>query len=156
MRVTGVNTRGAAHADFDAVVPAAALDALLPRAEFLVLACPLTPATRGLIDRRRLALLPAGAGVVNIGRGPLLDGAALCDLLESGHLRGAVLDVFDTEPLPPGDRFWRTRNLIVTPHQACDDPATYTRRSLGILFANLRAWRAEAPLPNRVDPARGY
>ena len=156
VRVTGVNTRGTPHADFAAVAPVAALDALLPRAALLVLACPLAPQTRGLIDRRRLGLLPAGAGVVNIGRGPLLDSAALCDLLDSGRLGGAVLDVFDREPLPPGDRLWRTTNLIVTPHQSCDDPASYTQRSLGILFANLRARRDGKPMPNLVDPARGY
>ncbi len=154
--VTGVNTRGTPHPEFDAVVPVAALDALLPRAALLVLACPLTPATLGMIDRRRLALLPAGAGVVNIGRGKLLDAAALCDLLEAQHLGGAVLDVFDREPLPTGDRLWTTRNVIVTPHLSCDDPESYTHRSLGVLFANLRAWRAGQAMPNLVDPARGY
>ena len=77
-------------------------------------------------------------------------------MLESGRLGGAVLDVFDREPLPPGDRIWRTRNLIVTPHLSCDDPATYIPRSLGIMFANLRARRAGRAMPNLVDPARGY
>ena len=156
VHVTGVNTRGAAHPNCDQVVPVALLDEALPRADLLVLACPLTPATRGLIDRRRLQRLPPGAGVVNIGRGALLDDAALCDLLEAGRLGGAVLDVFPVEPLPADHRIWRTRNLIATPHLSCDDPASYNDRSLAILFANLRAWRAGAPLPNRVDPARGY
>ena len=156
VRVTGVNTRGQAHPDFAATAPVAALDALLAEASLLVLACPLTPATRGLIDRRRLGLLAEGAGVVNIGRGALLDDAALCDLLDRGRLGGAVLDVFPVEPLPPGHRLWRTPNLIATPHLSCDDPAGYSARSLAILCANLHAWRAGAPLPNRVDPARGY
>lgn len=156
MHVTGVNTTGRPHADFDAVTDPAGLDAALPRADFLVLACPLTPATRGLADRRRLGLLPEGAGVVNIGRGRLLDQDALCDLLDGGHLGGAVLDVAHPEPLPPTHRLWRTKNLIVTPHVSCDDPATYTARSLAILFANLRAWRAGEKLPNRVDLARCY
>lgn len=156
VRTTGVNTRGTAHADFDATAPVGDLDALLPRAELLVLACPLTAASRRLIDRRRLGLLPAGAGVVNVGRGALMDSDALCDLLNAEHLGGAVLDVFEQEPLPPGDRIWRTRNLIATPHLSCDDPVSYTARSLAILFANLRAYRAGAAMPNRVDPARGY
>ena len=156
VRTTGVNTRGTPHPDFDAVAPVAELDALLPRAALLVLACPLTLATRGLIDRRRLDALPPHAGLVNIGRGALIDEAALCDALARGRLGGAMLDVFAREPLAPGDPLWQTPNLIVTPHQSCDDPSSYNLRSLGILFANLRAWRTGEAMPNRVDPARGY
>jgi glyoxylate/hydroxypyruvate reductase len=154
MSVGGISRGGAAHPDFDDV--SADLDTALPHAAFLVLACPLTPATRGLLDRARIARLPRGTGVVNIGRGALLDQAALCDALDAGHLGGAVLDVFAPEPPPAEDRVWRTRNLIVTPHISCDDGETYVARSLAILFANLRAWRAGEPLPNRVEPARGY
>jgi phosphoglycerate dehydrogenase-like enzyme len=153
---TGVRTLGQPHPDFAEVVAVADLDAVLARTEFLVLACPLTPATRNILDRRRLGLLPRGASVVNIGRGALLDGEALCDLLESGHVSGAVLDVFDPEPLPQGHRMWRTPNLVITPHVSCDDPASYNERALGILFANLRALREGAAAPNRVDLARGY
>ncbi len=154
--VTGVRTDATPHPDFAGIVPAADLDAVLARTEFLVLACPLTPATRNLLDRRRLGLLPQGAGVVNIGRGGLLDGEALCDALELGKLSGAVLDVFDPEPLPEGHRMWRTPNLLITPHVSCDDPESYNTRSLRILFDNLRALRAGEALPNRVDIARGY
>jgi glyoxylate/hydroxypyruvate reductase A len=153
---TGVRTRAEPHPDFSDVVAVADLDAVLERTEFLVLACPLTPASRGLLDRRRIGLLPAGAGVVNIGRGALLDGQALCDALDAGHLSGAVLDVFDPEPLPPGHRMWTTKNLVITPHVSCDDPESYNPRSLDVLFANLRALRAGAPAPNLVDLARGY
>jgi glyoxylate/hydroxypyruvate reductase len=154
MRVGGISRSGAAHPDFDDV--GTDLDAALAEATFLVIACPLTPATRGLLDRARIARLPRGAGVVNIGRGAVLDQAALCDALETGHLGGAVLDVFAPEPPPPEDRVWRTCNLIVTPHISCDDGETYVARSLAILFANLRAVRAGEAPPNRVDPARGY
>lgn len=152
----GVRTRAAPHPDFAEVIGVADLDTVLPATEFLVLACPLTPDSRGLLDRRRIGLLPAGAGVVNIGRGALLDETALCDALDAGHLSGAVLDVFQQEPLPPDHRMWRTPNLIVTPHVSCDDPATYNLRSLEMLFANLRALRAGLPAPNRVDISRGY
>ena len=124
--------------------------------EFLVLACPLTVVTRNLLDRRRVALLPAGAGVVNIGRGGLLDQDALCDALDDGHLSGAVLDVFDPEPVPPGHRVWTTPNLIVSPHTSADDPATYYPRSLDCFFADLRALREGQPMPTLVDTARGY
>lgn len=156
MHVTGVRARPAPHPACAGVVGTDAFDGVLPETEFLVLACPLTPATERLLDRRRIFLLPPGAGVVNIGRGRLLDQAALCDALDAGHLSGAVLDVFDPEPVPPGDRVWTTRNLIVSPHTAADDPATYLPRSLEILFANLRALETGAPLPTRFDPVRGY
>lgn len=156
VRVTGVRSQPAAHPDFDAVHASGALEAVLPETDILVLACPLTPATAGLLSRARIALLPPGAGVVNIGRGRLLDQDALCDALDAGHLSGAVLDVFDPEPLPEGHRVWRTANLVVTPHISCDDPASYNARSLSILFANLRARAEGRAMPNRVDTARGY
>lgn len=156
MHVTGARAQHEPHPACDRVITTEDLDAVLPDTEFLVLACPLTPATRGLMDRRRLALLPRGAGVVNIGRGPVLDQNAICDLLEAGKLGGAVLDVFAEEPVPPGHRLWRTRNLILTPHVSSDDPANYIPRSLDIFFENLRARQAGRPLPNEVDLARGY
>jgi phosphoglycerate dehydrogenase-like enzyme len=133
-----------------------ALDSVLPASEFLILACPLTPQTSGLFDRRRLALLPRGAGLLNIGRGPLLDQDALCDLLQSGHLSGAILDVTAPEPPPPGDRVWATPNLVLTPHVSADNPVTYNPDSLDLFFANLAAFRAGRPMPNRVDTSRGY
>jgi phosphoglycerate dehydrogenase-like enzyme len=156
MLATGIRTRPAPHPDFDRVLGIDALDAALAQAEFLLLACPLTPATRNLMDRRRLGLLPAGAAVINVGRGGLLDQDALCDLLDSGQLSGAVLDVTVPEPLPPESRLWRTPNLLVTPHASADNPHTYNAYSLDIFFANLRAAREGKELPNRVDLSRGY
>ena len=156
MRVTGVRATPAPHPNCVRVIGTRALDEVLPETEFLVLACPLTAATRGLMHRGRLELLPAGAGLVNIGRGELLDQAALCDLLDNGHLSGAVLDVFTPEPIPPGHRLWTTPNLIVSPHTSADDPATYNPHSLDIFLDNLRAWRDGRPLPNRFDIVRGY
>jgi glyoxylate/hydroxypyruvate reductase len=156
MHVTGVRATAQPHPHCAEVITIAELDRVLPRTEFLVLACPLTDATRGLIDRRRLNLLPRDAGVANIGRGALIDQDALCDLLDDGHLSGAVLDVFTPEPIPPGHRLWDTRNLIISPHTSADDPNTYNPRSLDLFFANLRAWRQGRPLPNLFDPARGY
>jgi glyoxylate/hydroxypyruvate reductase A len=156
MQVTGVRAHPAPHPHCQQVIGTGTLDTVMPETDFLVLACPLTEATRGLIDRRRLELLPPDAGVVNIGRGELLDQDALCDLLDNGHLSGAVLDVFAPEPIPPGHRLWSTPNLIISPHTAADDPATYNPRSLDIFLDNLRAWRDGRPLPNRFDIARGY
>lgn len=156
MIATGVRTRPAPHPDFDTVLGVESLDAALAHSEFLLLACPLTPATRNLMDRRRLGLLPQGAAVINVGRGGLLDQEALCDLLDAGQLSGAVLDVTVPEPLPPGSRAWRTPNLLVTPHASADNPHTYNAYSLDIFFANLRAEREGKPMPNLVDTARGY
>jgi glyoxylate/hydroxypyruvate reductase A len=156
MHVTGVRATARPHARCAQVITTAELDSVLPHTEFLVLACPLTDATRGLMDRRRLGLLARGAGLVNIGRGALTDQDALCDLLDEGHLSGAVLDVFSREPVPSGHRLWTTRNLIISPHTAADDPNTYNPRSLDLFFDNLRAWRDGKPMPNLFDPARGY
>jgi phosphoglycerate dehydrogenase-like enzyme len=156
MQVTGVRAKAAPHPRCAEVVTIASLDRVLPRTEFLVLACPLTDATRGMITRDRLKALPRGAGVVNIGRGALIDQDALCDLLDDGHLSGAVLDVFTPEPIPAGHRLWSTRNLIISPHTSVDDPHTYNPHSLDLFFDNLRAWREGRRMPNLFDPARGY
>lgn len=156
LRVTGVRAHPAPHPACETVIAADDIEHALPDTEFLVLACPLTPQTRGLMTRKRLACLPSGAGVVNIGRGELVDQDALCDLLDQEHLSGAVLDVFTPEPIPAGHRLWTTRNLIISPHTAADDPATYNPRSLDIFLDNLRAWQEGRPLPNRFDIERGY
>ncbi len=156
MRVTGVRSRVEPHPACERVITLRDLDAELPNAEFLVLAPPLTDATRGLLDRRRIGLLPPGSGVVNIGRGALLDQDALCDALDGGRLSGAILDVFVLEPVPPGHRLWTTPNLVMTPHVSADDPATYIPLSLDIFFRNLRALRDGGTLPNRFDTVRGY
>ncbi|MDE2334870.1 MAG: D-2-hydroxyacid dehydrogenase [Rhodospirillales bacterium] len=152
MRVTGISRQGRAHPACERVLPSAALDAALAETDALVLACPLTPATRGLLDARRLGLLPAGAHVVNVGRGALLDQAALVAALAAGRLGGAVLDVTDPEPPPPEDPLWSAPNLILTPHVAADDPAIYNDASLDLFFATIDQ---PAP-PNLVDLSLGY
>lgn len=156
MRVTGIRTRADPHPACEHVVTLDELDEVLPGSEFLVLAAPLTPATRGVLDRRRIGLLPTGASVVNVGRGALVDQDALCDALDAGQLGGAVLDVFVPEPVPSGHRLWTTRNLVMTPHISADDPTTYNPLSLDIFLANLRAMREGRTPPNLFDPIRGY
>jgi phosphoglycerate dehydrogenase-like enzyme len=152
MRVTGISRQARPHPDCVRVLPTASLDAVLPETDTLVLACPLTPSTRGLLSATRLALLPAGAHLINVGRGALLDQAALIAALESGRLGGAVLDVTDPEPPPPDDGLWTTPNLILTPHVAADDPLTYSEASLDLFFATVDA----ANPPNLVDLTLGY
>jgi glyoxylate/hydroxypyruvate reductase A len=156
MHVTGVRTRSEPNPFCDDVLATRDLDTVLHRTEFLILACPLTPSTMHLLDERRLALLPKDAGVVNIGRGELIDQEALLDGLDSGHLSGAVLDVFTPEPVPSGHRLWRTNNLMMTPHMSAADPVKYIARSLDILLLNLKCLRDGQELPNQVDLSRGY
>ena len=154
LHVTGVRRTPGDHPGCDRVVTA--IDDALDGADYVVLAAPLTHATRGILSRERIRRMKRGAGVVNIGRGGLVDQDALLDALDDGHLGGAVLDVFDPEPVPPGHRLWTTPNLVMTPHTSADDRATYNARSLDIFFDNLRALQAGHPLPNLFDPARGY
>jgi phosphoglycerate dehydrogenase-like enzyme len=156
MRVTGIRSTPQPHPACERVVGIEALDEVLPETEFLLLSCPLTPATRKILDRRRIGLLPRGAGVVNIGRGPLIEQDALCDALDAGALAGAILDVFDPEPVPSDDRIWTTRNTVMTPHVSVDDEVTYIPRSLDIFFANLAAFERGEPLVTPVDLSRGY
>ena len=156
MVVTGVRTTPEPHPGCERVVAVSEFDDVLPEADYLYLATPLTPATRHLLDRARIAHMPKGASVANVGRGGLIEQDALCDALESGHLAGAVLDVVEPEPIPPGHRLWTTPNLIITPHVSADDPATYNARSLDIFLDNLRAFRDGKELPNRYDTTRGY
>ena len=156
MHITGVRSRPNAHEACDRVVGTNEFDAVLTGTEFLLLACPLTDATRHILDRRRIALLPRGAFVVNIGRGDLVEQDALCDALDGGQLGGAVLDVVTPEPPPPDHRLWTTPNLLLTPHISCDDYRNYLPNSMDVLMSNLRALRKAYKPPNQVDLKRGY
>jgi phosphoglycerate dehydrogenase-like enzyme len=156
LRVIGIRRSGKRHPLAEVVYPPHQLHKALPGADFLVITTPLTPETRGLVGRRDLDLLPRHAGVVNLGRGAVLDQAALAEKLAAGELGGAVLDVMDREPLPPESPLWTTPNVIITPHCAVDDGLQYAARCLDIFLDNLRRYLAGQPLRNRVEPARGY
>jgi phosphoglycerate dehydrogenase-like enzyme len=109
----------------------------LARTDYLLLACPLTDTTRGLVSDAEFATLPSDAVVVNVGRGPILDTDALVDAIQRNALRGAALDVTDPEPLPPDHVLWRLGNVLVTPHSSGYTPEYYTRLA-DILAGNLR------------------
>ncbi len=156
MTVIGVNRRGRPVEGCERVVTTAGLDAVLPLADYLLIATPDTPETRGLMDRRRLDLLKATAGVINIGREAVMDYDALCDKLEAGTLAGAILDVFDPEPVETDSRLWTTPNLILTPHVSADDGDRYVPMTLELFFANMQRFTASEPLGNVVDPKLGY
>jgi phosphoglycerate dehydrogenase-like enzyme len=130
------------------------LDRLLPSADIVVLITPLTAQTRGLLDARRLALLPDGALVVNVGRGPVLDTSAMLAEVASGRLR-AALDVTDPEPLPPGHSLWQAPGTIITPHVAGGAAAFYPRAA-EFIVQQVRRFAAGEPLRNVVaEPASG-
>jgi phosphoglycerate dehydrogenase-like enzyme len=122
------------------------LDALLRDSQVLMVALPLNDQTRHLLDRERLGMLPRGAVVVNIARGGIIDTPALADLLRSGHLRGAALDVFDEEPLPLGHDLDLLPNVLLTPHIAGITAIAKRDILLNSLANVARACRREDPL----------
>jgi phosphoglycerate dehydrogenase-like enzyme len=137
------------------LLPADAVDQILPRVEILILAAPLTSATRGMINARRLALLPAGAVLINVARGPLVVEDDLVAALESGHLSGAGLDVTDTEPLPRESRLWDQPNLIITPHVG-GQAASRIDDMTNFFCDNLSRYLDARPLRNLVDKHLGF
>jgi glyoxylate/hydroxypyruvate reductase len=129
------------------------LDEALPKADFLVLVVPLTGESRGLIDARRLALLPPHAWLVNVGRGAVVREPDLIAALRAGSLGGAVLDVFEREPLPADSPLWTLENVVVTPHlSGPDDVPINAQRFL----ENYRRFKAGQPLEGVVDLERDY
>lgn len=131
------------------VLPPAALQAALPTADWLALACPLTPETRRLIGERELALLPRGARILNIARGEVVDEAAMIAALRSGQLGGAYLDVFETEPLATDSPLWELPNVVVTPHNSGASSGN-DARAASYFLRNLAAWGKGEPLENEV------
>jgi glyoxylate/hydroxypyruvate reductase len=128
---------------------------VLPETNALVLACPLTTETTGLIGPAELAALPRGAVVVNICRGAVIDEPGLVSALTSGHLAGACLDVFATEPLPLSSPLWAMDNVIVSPHSAAT-AAAENRLLTDLFIDNLRRWLTGEPLRNVFDRVAGY
>jgi phosphoglycerate dehydrogenase-like enzyme len=127
------------------------LDALLPKAQVIVLILPATAESRGLIDARRFSLMQQGALLVNAARGPIVDTDALVQALQTGKVR-AALDVTDPEPLPPEHPLWKCPNLLITPHVGGSSPE-FARRSLKVAADELRRYMAGEPLRNVVQVA---
>ena len=125
---------------------------LLQRSDILALCAPLTAETRGLIDTAALARMKPGAILINVARGPLLGEAALIDALTSGHLGGAALDVFDTQPLPQDHPFMSLPNVILTPHMAGITEESMLRMGQGVVAETRRILRGKLP-ENLVNPA---
>lgn len=155
--VIGVNRTGRDPGGFDRVLPLDGLDAVLPETDLLVMSLPGTPGTRGLMDRRRLALLPKDAYLVNVGRGSAIDQRALRELMTGGHLSGAALDVFEVEPLPPEDALWDCPRLLITPHCSGNMTLGYTvDRIVALFLEDFENYCAGKPLERLVDLQLGY
>lgn len=156
LRVLGVRRNGRPHRDVHEMFTPRDLHRVLPRADFVLVATPLTRETRGMIGRRELDRLKPHAGLINMCRAAVVEYEALADKLQRGELSGAILDVFDPEPLPHDSTLWDAPNLIITPHVSSDDAEEYMPRTLDLLFENVRRYLAGRPFKNRVDAAREY
>ena len=154
----GVRRRPALGAPegFERVVGFESIDDVLPRADVVVLAAPLTEETRGLLGARRLDALPPSAIVVNVARGALLDEAALVERLRAGTIRGAALDVFQDEPLASESPLWQLRSVLVSPHVSPVSPGRFWTRELDLFLDNWRRFVRGESLRNVVDKRAGY
>lgn len=139
----------------DAVYGLAQLDELLPKADFVLLCTPVTPATTGIINKERLNKMKFGAYLINVARGPLIDDAALVEALQQQRIAGAALDVFTEEPLPAQSPFWSLENVLITPHTAAVTEKLWERH-YELIVENLNRFLAGKPLLNEVDKKRGY
>jgi phosphoglycerate dehydrogenase-like enzyme len=153
MTVKGYTRASRSCAEVDAYFHGRDLAAFAADLDYVVCVMPNTPATVRLVDATFLAALPPRAVFINPGRGSVVDEAALADALQAGRIAGAVLDVFQTEPLPPEHPLWRTPNTIVTSHTAAlSDPVDIAP----IFIENYRRLVAGRPLEHQVDFDAGY
>jgi phosphoglycerate dehydrogenase-like enzyme len=141
---------------FERVISLDDLEAELPNHDVVVLAAPLTPQTNRVLTAERLDLLPRNSIVVNVARGAMLDQDALYERLVNGRIRGAVLDVFREEPLPPASPLWGLRQVLLTPHVSPVSPGRFWPRQLDLFLDNWSRYLEGEPLRNVVDKRSGY
>ena len=156
VHIIGVTRHGKPHQHVHEMVAMDQLDKVLPRMDYIFVSTPSTPETNGLFNRQRLQSLKPGVGIINVGRSSVMDYTALSDLLVSGHISGAVIDVFDDEPLPADSPLWNVPNFVVTPHVSADDGDNYIPITLDLFFENMRRYQAGETLMNVVRPELGY
>ncbi len=128
---------------------------MISQCDYIVASAPLTPETRGMIGEAEFAAMKPTAVVVNIGRGPVIDEAAMVRALTEGRIKGAALDVFDTEPLPAGHPFWTLKNVLISPHCA-DHTPDWMEQAMRFFLAQFQRFEAGEPLHNVVEKRRGY
>ena len=156
-KITGLSRGGRAQESFDEVLPIQRLAEVLPRTENLIMALPGTAETVHILNRARIALLPQGAFVVNVGRGTAIEQAPLVEALNAGRLGGAALDVMDPEPLPQDHPLWTAKNLILTPHVSGNMTLGYTcDQNVEMFCRDLENYAAGRPLASLIDRTRGY
>jgi phosphoglycerate dehydrogenase-like enzyme len=155
MRVLGTRTSARPTPGIDEVVPPDRLEHVLRAADYLVVAVPLTQETRGMLGADALSKLRPSSIIINISRGGVIDEATLDTALRSGKLRGAALDVFDTEPLPATSPLWSAPNLIVSPHIAGQVP-DYIERAVALFLENLDLLERGLSPRTCVDRVRRY
>ena len=142
--------------DFPAYVERASLTDVFAHSDVVSLHVPLTPETRGMIDAAAIGAMKPSAVFLNVGRGATVDEGALVRALEEKRIRGAALDVFETEPLPAGHAFYRLENVLVSPHCA-DHTVTWRDDAVRLFLENLARFRRGEPLRNVVEEKpRGY
>ena len=137
------------------VLPPSMINEMFAAADYIVLAVPVTPATRHMIGREQLATMKPDAYLINVGRGPLIDEAALLEVLQQRKIGGAALDVFDQEPLPPDSPLWDLENLLITPHTA-GMTAKLWERHYTLFAENVRRYLSGQALLALVDKKSGY
>ncbi|WP_280401987.1 D-2-hydroxyacid dehydrogenase [Nocardia carnea] len=155
IRTIGINRSGHAVAGFDETLPTGGLHDALARSDYLVIAAPLTPATRGLIDAKALAAMKPGGWVANVARGAIHDAGALIDALEQGQLSGALIDCHSTEPLPADDPLWKAPGAQVFPHDSHASQLLGDRQ-VDLFADNLRRLVDGRDFRNVVDLSLGY
>ena len=154
--IIGINKKGKSVEGCSQILTIDKLDTVLPKADILYLALPETPETKNLINKRRLDLLKTTCGIVNIGRQSALDYEVLCDKLEKSEIAGAILDVFNPEPIDKNSRLWNTKNLVITPHVSSDDNGNYVKMTLELFVKNLKLFIEKKELENQIDKELGY
>jgi phosphoglycerate dehydrogenase-like enzyme len=128
---------------------------MIALSDYIVVAAALTPDTRGMIGRAEIAAMKPGAVIINVGRGPVIEEAALVEALQQKRIRGAALDVFDTEPLPPEHPLWDLENVLLSPHCA-DHTEGWLEEAVEFFVTNYQRFAAGEPLLNVVDKRAGY
>ena len=155
MNVIGVQRTPRDTPHVDTMVGLEQLSEVLPETQYLVVCLPLTSETTGLVDHAMLGHLPAGAVLVDISRGGVVQESAVVDALERGHLRGAALDVFEQEPLAPESPLWNNPKVLLTPHVSGTNPR-YMEKAIEVFIANARRLVAGQPALTPVDTERRY
>jgi phosphoglycerate dehydrogenase-like enzyme len=155
LHVIGTRARPRDMTHVDEVHTPDALPGLWHRADFIVIATPLLPSTRALVDARAFAAMKPSALLVDISRGGVVDGAALTNALRAGTIKGAALDVFEVEPLAVNNPLWSLPNVIISPHCSAVH-ADWAIQAFDLFLENLQRWQSGRPLSNIVHPDRGY